>query len=424
MKRILRLATILFLIAMPFFSTQAQGGYVEESVWSNVNPASGQASDFIITSAGEKLFGDIISSYDFANYEKVDFEYKGSVKTYSPVDLKAFGLKNGRFFMSKKLAESSEVEFVQILFTGRLQLDYKRDKYYLDNGSEIQELRSYYQDVKGAGSPKKRHVKLYISTLKINTAGACGQTLTDLIEKSRLEEQDIIQILTQYHECEELPYKLHVVKIPVAKFSPTLNLGVGTELLQATNIVNKFNYAFSNSMAIGVFAGFRLHDFRRSPRSSVDLRMGYMMRSGRIDASIFKGNDLVTASQTFNESSLVIPFSYNFSMLKKGNSDFYMGLVLTGWFSTFQSDLAIMELTATFRPGEIQLVEEEFMTLPTTSVVPGLKVGANFPISSGKKLFTELQVDYFNKFYGVQILALPTININRTYVSFQVGIEF
>ncbi|TXE02523.1 hypothetical protein [Algoriphagus aquimarinus] len=169
MVKILRVVAVLFLIAMPFFYAQAQSGYVEESVWSNVNTASGQASDFIITNNGTKLFGVIQRNFDYTEYDKVIFEASNGGNTYLPAELKAFGLDNGQFFMSKRLPDSSELEFVQILFSGNLQLDYKKGKYYIDNGLEIQELRAYYEDITVDGEKRRRSIKLYISILKITT---------------------------------------------------------------------------------------------------------------------------------------------------------------------------------------------------------------------------------------------------------------
>jgi len=424
MVKILRVVAVLFLIAMPFFYAQAQSGYVEESVWSNVNTASGQASDFIITKNGTKLFGVIQRNFDYTEYDKVIFEASNGGNTYLPAELKAFGLDNGQFFMSKRLPDSSELEFVQILFSGNLQLDYKKGKYYIDNGLEIQELRAYYEDITVDGEKRRRSIKLYISILKILTSGTCGFEMQDLIEKSRLDEQDFIRILTQYHECEELPYKLHIEKIPFVKLSPTFSLGLGADFTSASNVPNKFNYAFTNSSRYVAFAGFRLHDFRKFPKSSLDLRIGYVMYSGTIDASIYKGNDLVTASQTFRENSIVIPFSYNYSFVKRKDFDLYLGLVLSGWFSSGITELGILELTATYKPGEIQLVEEKIMRVSTNKVFPSLKTGANFTISDKMKVFTELGVEFFKDYYNVQILASPLINLNRTYVSLQLGLEF
>jgi hypothetical protein len=423
MIRKLRLAACLFMVCAPFFYAQAQSGYIEESAWSNINPISGQASDFIITADGDKLFGVILRNYDYNNYDQVDFEHNGAVKTYFPGDLRSFGLENGRFFVSKLLPESSSLEFVQVLLSGRLQLDFKKGNYYLDNGVQIQHLRSYYRDVEGHGTSTRRQVKLYIATLKINTAGECGMELTDLIERSRIDEQDFIRILTQYHECENLPYKLHVEKIPFFKFSPTLALGVGMDLTKAPEIHEKTNYAFSNSMSYNAFVGFRLHDFRRFPKSSFDLRLGYIHRSATFNASSENMREVVTGGHEFSESNVVIPFSYNFSFVKKTDTDIYLGLVMSAWFTSTKTNMSILEFNVP-SIGETLLYEQKIVSVKKQSTIPGIKLGASFPISSNWKFFSELQLDYLSDFYAFELLDSRSISVNRTYLSIKAGIEF
>jgi hypothetical protein len=326
--------------------------------------------------------------------------------------------------MSKKLPNSAELEFVQILLSGRLQLDYKKGKYYLDNGTEIQELRNYYKTVTNEGSPKSRNIKLYISILKINTSGTCGFALQDLIEKSRVDEQDFIQILIQYHECEDLPYKLHVEKIPFLRISPTTSFAAGLDLTKSHDILDNFNYSFSNSLSYGAFVGFRLHDFRRFPKSSLDFKIGYVMLNTTLDASVERMREINTASQEFKESNVVIPISYNYSFFKNSFTDIYMGLVLTGRFSSLQNNLSIVEITSSTSEDKTVLYEQEIMSVSSFNLMPGIKFGANFPTNSKLKFFTELGIDYMKDHYKVRILNLPEFNINRTFISFQVGVEF
>tara|TARA_R110002020_G_scaffold111949_2_gene258085 strand:- start:556 stop:1830 length:1275 start_codon:yes stop_codon:yes gene_type:complete len=424
MVKILGIIGVLIFISSPFFNAKAQTGYVPESVWSNINPATGLAADFILKVDGSKLFGEIIKNYDYSDYLKVDFESNGTVNSYLPEDLKAFGLANGRFFMSKIVADSSNLEFVQILFSGRLQLDYSKGKYYLDNGSDVQELRTYYQDTPGPGSPKNRYVKLYISTLKINTSGNCGVELIDLIEESKLNEPDLINILTQYHQCENLPYQLHVVKIPFVKFSPTFSMGVGSNFTNSLDIPKNLNYSFRNSLSYKGFAGLRLHDFRRFPKSSLDLRVGYINHSTVLDASYDSNEGLITATQEFIESSFVLPLIYNFSFIKKGDTEIYFGLALAAWINSIKTNFAIVDHNYLLNDNEIALLEGSFLSVPDYSVVPGIKLGINLPIKEKTTLFAEIQAEYLKDFYSVSIVNLPAFSITRSYISFQAGFEF
>ncbi len=424
MVKMLRLAAVLFLMGLPFFCARAQGGFIEESLWSNINPSSAVASDFIIRTDGSKLFGEIVRNYDYADYDKVVFEKDGKTETYSPADLNSFGLDNGRFFVSKKLSEGSSPEFVQVLLSGRLQLNYRKGNYFLDNGTDIQKLHSYYENIPGDRASKKRNVKLYISTLKINTAGLCGIELIDLIEKARVDEQDFIQILTQYHECEKLPYKVHVLGIPFVKFSPTIALGIATELTYSSNLPININYSFGESMGYSVFAGFRLHDFRRFPKSSLDLRVGYVSRSSVLESSYSTSFGVITGSQGFTENSFVFPFSYNFSFIKRKDAELYVGFIASGWINSIKDDFAILDHAYYLGDGEIALMEGTFLRHSDYSIVPGIKLGGNLPFLYRTRLFGEIQAEYLKDYYKVAMVNLPNFPISRTHVSFQVGLEF
>ena len=423
MIKISRLVAIILFICTPFFYAQAQSGFIEESVWSNIDPATGSASDFIITQGGTKIFGEIARDYDHSDYEEVTFDFNGDVKTYNPSDLQAFGLADGLFFLSKKLPDSSELEFVQVLFSGKLQLDYRRGNYYIDNGVEIQQLKEYHQDLSEGGAKRSRVIKFYTSTLKVLTAGKCSEGLSGLIEKSNLDGQDFIKILTQFHECEEIPYKLHVESIPFVKISPIVSMGIGSSFSYSSEISDNTNFNFSNSIDYRVFAGIRLHDFRRFPRSSIDLRLGYVTRSTTYDASYEVRHEIATGTQQFKESSIVIPLGYNYSIVKNANKEIYVGLVMSAWLSSFNNDQYLIEISNIYGPIETQVFEEQSITLTDNTVNPGIRAGANFPISSKMKLFVELEADYLNDFYFSQLGDSPVFRINRTSVSLQVGIE-
>ncbi|MEB2776972.1 outer membrane beta-barrel protein [Algoriphagus sp. D3-2-R+10] len=423
MVKILRWAAVFLLMCMPFFYAQAQGGYIEEAVWSNINPASGLVSDFIILSDGTKLFGEIIRNYDYTEYEKVDFEFNGGINTYLPADLKAFGLVNGRFFMSKKLSESSELEFVQVLLSGRLQLDYKKGNYYLDNGIEIQQLRSFYQDTQGPGSSRRRHIKLYISTLKINTAGTCGMELTDLIERSRIDEQDFIRILTQYHECEDLPYKLHVEKIPFVKISPTVGVGIGTLLTRSYNNEQGRASRIDKPYFFQAQAGIRFHDFRKSPKISIDVRIGYNSVSGIWEISETNSAILVTASQQFKQNVVSIPLSFNYSILKKNEMDVYLGLKAGLMFNSLKTEEGTVDFTF-IHNRETFLSHMPILDVEKTLFVQGLKIGSNWSFAKKRTFYTEIQADYTSNTYLTYLPNSTNVGYNALYVSLNMGIEF
>lgn len=420
--RVLWLATIILWIWIPY-CVQAQSGYIEESVWSNVDPASGLASDFIITSTGDKLFGRLVRNFDYTEYDKVEFENNETVTTYFPSDLTAFGLNNGRFFMSKKLPESTEQVFVQILLSGRLQLDYKKGRYYLDNGYEIQELRSFYQDISTPGDEKKRRVNLYISILKILTAGKCGLEIKDLIERARLEEQDLIRILTQYHSCEELPFKVHVDKIPFVKFSPIVGLGLGTSYIKSSE--NEYSRASSidQPFYFQVEGGLKFHDFRKSPRMSFDLRFEYHMMSSSWSISQANSSILVTGSQKFKQRSILIPFSVNYSFYKRDELNLYFGVSAGVMFNSMNTQEGFIDFTY-LNSNETYLSNMKLVDINPSLFIPGLKLGSSIPINKKRSIYAEIQAKYAREMYLTFLPNSNNVGCNSTLVSFNVGFEF
>ncbi|WBL41848.1 hypothetical protein PBT90_13910 [Algoriphagus halophytocola] len=417
------MAIVLILTSLPFFQAQAQSGYIEENIWSSLDPGRGIASDFVIFPNGTKVFGQIQRNYDVTDYSEVVFVSQGNTQVFGPKDLYGFGIENGRFFLSKTLSEESGREFVQVIFSGKLQLDYKNGNYYIDNGIEIQKLRAFYQITPGAGTSKQRRIKLYISTLKVLTAGECGFQLIDLIEKSRLEEQDLIRILTQFHECEQLPYKLHVEKIPFVKFSPTVAFGVGADFLQSHSRSEKYKGAFSSILGYRVSAGIKLHDFRRSPKSSFEIRAGYVTRPVDFETSFSYSVNDITASAQFEEKSIVIPVSYSYSFLKRGGMDYYLGLVGGVWMSKLDNNKGFVDDAYNGGMEGVLIMESQLFSTTDLKIVPGIKLGASIPISHSFDLFAEVEAQYLRDFYTVSIPNLPQYYYNRTYVSFQIGLE-
>lgn len=423
MVKILRLAAVFLLMGLPFFCAQAQSGFIEASIWSNVDPSTGLSSDFIIKPDGTKLFGEIQKAFDVKDYEQVIFESNDGVKTYLPADLKAFGLGNGRFFMSKILPESTELEFVEILFSGKLQLDYRKGAYYIDNGLEIIQLRSYYKDYSVDGTERRRNVKLYIATLKILTSGKCGFDLIGLIERARLEGQDLIQILTQYHKCENLAYRVHVEKVPLVKISPTLGAGLGTVFISSYDNGQGRASRINRSIYIQSEVGIRFHDFRKSPRFSLDLRLGYSLLSSTWEISQNNLSSLITGTQDFKQTSVSVPISFNYSFFKKNDRDIYFGLKSAVIFNSIKAETGFIDFTY-LGAKETYLSEMEILNVDKLLFMPGAKLGGNFPIGQKRIFYTELHTDYSKRAYMTSLPNYDDVGYNSVSVSINVGIQF
>lgn len=411
-----------FLFLILSLSANAQSGFISESIWGNINPTTGEAGDFIITKSGVKVFGKVISKYDEATYRTVVFANDGVETTYSPNDLQAFGLTNSRFFMTKTLPGESDAKFVQILLSGELQLNFFDNRYFLDNGDEMFELRAFYTQGQIDGNKLKRYVKAYISTLKIQMAGDCGTQLNDLIENTKMEELDFIRLFSKYHESGALPYKVHVSNVKFLKVSPVMMAGLGSASLYDRSVetgqINDLEGKISHRLQFGV----RLHDFRKLPRVSIDFRVGMELLNSKFVSSFESpGVVRISASEEFSETNVFIPLSFNYSVFRRQNIDVYAGLITSVWFSSIKSKGALIE-EQFLNSERTNLYEDSFLVGVDRLFVPGLKVGAKFPL--GKMvIFSELQGDLQLDYYTTNILAKRS-SFNRAGLSFQIGIEF
>ena len=422
MVKISRLVAVILFIGMPFFNAQAQSGFIEESVWSNIDPTTGSASDFIVTQDGSKIFGEIKRQFDYPDYDEIDFEFSGNVKTYLPADLKAFGLDNGRFFMSKRLPDTPELEFVQILLSGKEQLDLWEGKFFLDNGHEIHPLNIVRKTDTSGGTKRIRKIKIYVSFLKNATLGKCGEDLKYLIETADIKESDFIKILEKYHSCEGLPYKIHVDRIPTAKTSFTFGLASGMQFLPKKNIVDRKNSLESPVFYQG-FVGLRFDEFRNNPRLSADVRVAYQQSSTTWNSNESNASLIVKGSSPFDQKILSVPFGLNFIVFRSAQVDLYVGAKAGILFNKVKPAEGIIEVTYT-HSDRSEISDASLVDYTKVAALSGVKIGANFSMGADKKLFAEINGDYvFNMYQTLMVLYNKPLETNAAFVSLTIGFE-
>ncbi|MFC3878619.1 hypothetical protein ACFOSV_00435 [Algoriphagus namhaensis] len=419
-----KIVSIFLGFSLVFLALQAysQSGFIEESIWSNVNPQTGLEEDFVITKSGEKIFGKIISDYDQATYKTLIFESNGEKKNYTTLDLNAFGLENSRFFMTKRLPEIDEEVFVQILVSGPLQLNYYDQRYFLDNGEEISELKAFYTVGSIDGNKLKRYVKAYMSVLKLEMAGECGVLLNDMIETTKMDEQDFIRLFTAYNECQGGPNQVHVSKVKFMKVAPVLTAGVSMISLLDRSVERGQLNDFGNNLALRFLAGVRLKEFRKLPRISIDFGLGLEQFNSTFESDFESpGVVSINAVEEFKETSVFVPFSFNYSVFRKDNLDLYAGVMAAIWFRSLNIESTEIR-EEIFQSDRVNLYNTPILEGPKRLFVPGLKVGARIP--AGKMtVFTELQGDLQLDYYTANILAKRS-SFSRSALTFQIGLEF
>lgn len=413
------LIALLNLIVPNSFS---QTSPLSNSDWSNSNDATVGTQDFVILNSGDKIFGKILREYQVADYDQVVFESGGSKRTFLPADLKGFRLDDGRLFLTKTLPGSSSAEFVQILLSGKMNLDYRKDRYFISDGDRYEELRAYY--VEGQRKEKKtnRYVKAYLATLKDFLKGNCGNELNTQIEKTLFEEDSFLRLFVKYHECEQVPYELYVSNIPSLKVSPTIAFGITNfNLNPQSQKIGRVD-ALENNLGYRAQAGIRIHDLRKFPRFSFDLRAGYSSFSSTIQSRFDGGNAIYTGTEQFTETSLFFPVSINYSIYKKGRMDIYLGLIGSFWKNDLETKFAIIDENI-LGSGAVFLYERSIVQVNGLLFTPGLKIGANLGVLDKYKLFVELEGMYQKGYYQIPMLTNTSIQ-NRTQFSFQLGFEF
>jgi hypothetical protein len=414
---------ILMVFLLLSTRIQAQSGFLDKFLYDNINPMNGILEDFIVMPSGVKIFGKIQNKYDEATYQSLVFMVDGQTSTYYPKDLKAFGLANSRFFMTKTVPGEVESKFVQILVSGELQLNFYNNRYFMDNGTELLELKAFYTLGQIDGNKLKRYVKAYISTLKIQMAGTCGTKLNDQIEKSKMEELDFVKLFEAYHQCNGLPYTSHINSISFLKVSPILMAGIGFVSLRDRSVEKDQKNGLDNTISYRFQGGLRLHDFRKFPRISLDLRLGVELLNTTYQSRFESpGVVIIRAEENFQETSIFIPIAVNYSFYRNNETDVYLGLSGAAWYRSISSTSGIIteELIGS---GKTNIYNRKVVTGVNRLFVPGLKLGANFPLGDRMRLFTETQFDLLLDYYTTNILAKRS-SFSRTGLSFQIGIEF
>ncbi|GAB3217906.1 hypothetical protein J0A67_01545 [Algoriphagus aestuariicola] len=420
-KSIFRLAIFgwLFFGSLPVFS---QTDRLSEFDWTNVDPSSGQESDFVILVSGEKVFGKIVRKYNQAFYEKIVMETGGTRSAYVPGDLKGFGLDNGQLFFSRPLPDSIEPVFIQILVSGPIELSGYKGKHFLDDGTSYRQLNAYYADVKVDGRPRNKFVKPYIFVFKSAMKGECGVALYSKIDRLPDHEEAFIDLLESYYKCQGVDYLVHVEKVPFLKLSPTAGLGLSYFSIQSIQKTEGRNDQLLNNVAYQGFIGLRLHDFRNLPRLSADFRFGYSMFSTTLLSSYEGAQFLRTASEKLEEMAIYLPASLNYSLLKNQRSEIYLGISAGVWIKqvTFSEGMIDQRFLGS---GETLIQETEIAEVFDSNFLPGVKLGYNFSLNTKLRLLMELEAKRQKEYYQFSLFSNES-EYSRSSISFQMGLEF
>jgi len=308
------------------------------------------------------------------------------------------------------------------LVSGPIELSTFKESYYLDNGVKYEKLEAYYYKVTIMEREARRYFKGYIATLKSFLEGSCGVELYPTVESMPYNEKDMIGIMVSYFECLGSPYKVHVEKVPFLRFSPTIGLGMSHFSIKPTLQSPERRDQFVNNIGFQGMIGVRFHEFRRLPRFSLDLRLGYSSFETDLLAGLNGTQAKWTGSEKIKETAIYAPISFNYSVIKNQQKEIYVGLTGGIWKRKVSQSQGIVD-ERKLAAGEVILHEEPLASWTGGMFIPGIKVGSNFSITQNQRIFLELEGNSQYEYYRFDLLQNEA-EYSRTRISILVGFEF
>lgn len=300
-------------------------GFVLTCCWESVFSQTNQG-DHLIHLDGNKVDGTVIRNYDHVQYRRVSFESGGQKSEFTPSQIHGFSLENGRYFESKTLPGIKEKVFAQVIFSGNFDLLFYAGKYYLQNPLEIVELKPVEKYSMTYQTDAEKIYNSYIGVLSRHMAGHCGVKLKKDIIRTRLFEDDLINILEKYHKCEDFTYTVHVERIPLRVVKPVLLVGATHHSLVDQEVVYTRNDKFENAMVFNFQGLLRMLPSRKHPKMFFDVGIGYSSISTFIESEY--GTTLTTyvSKEKVQYRRIYVPLFLNHSIVRRNKFDFYGGL--------------------------------------------------------------------------------------------------
>lgn len=385
--------------------------------------AQKQADDYIQKADGQIMTGVILGSFENEQYDQIRFKSgTGDSRTLGPEDIAGFGFQSGRKFVSMRLPGSEKLEFVQVLLTGKLTLYKANNKFYVNDGREIHELKAFYDRATVAGKETKELKKPYLGTINMLMAGECSAEIYDLLADTKYDDYSLVKLLSKYHYCEGITYEQHLPELAFVRISPVIYGGMTYMSMSPASRPANRKDAFENHVTPIFQVGIKAHQFRRWKRLSIDVSVGYSKLDNTIISEYTSESQYMTAKEVFSASTITIPAFVNYTWTRAGSFDSYIGIGFNGRFSSLESEFAMIDQTLAHN-GVTTIYETEFTSIKKRMTTAAGKVGIVWNFSKKMGLLAELQLDYLPAFYQVN-LPFNEASYNQTNTSLLIGLRF
>lgn len=385
--------------------------------------AQKQAEDYIQKADGQIMTGVILGSFENEQYDQIRFKSgTGESRALGPEEIAGFGFQSGRKFVSIRLPGSEKLEFVQVLLTGKLSLYKANNKFYVNDGREIHELKAFYDRATVAGNETKELKKPYLGTINMLMAGECSAEIYDLLADTKYDDYSLVKLLSKYHYCEGITYEQHLPELAFMRISPVIYGGMTYMSMSPASRPANRKDAFENHVTPLFQVGIKAHQFRNWQRLSVDLSVGYSNFSNTVISEYTSESQYMTAKEVFNSTSITIPAFVNYTWTRAGSFDSYVGIGVNSRFTSFESEFAFIDQTLSHN-GVTTIYEKEFTEIKKKMASVSGKFGMVWNFSKKIGILAEVQLDYLPGFYQMN-LPFNQASYNQTNTSLLIGLRF
>ncbi len=351
-------STICVILIFTFFTTTAQKNFVEGYIIYH----SGESHDVLIADVNVDK-----------NLECVVKE-SGESKTYQPGDILGYGYSELDQYFESGVVEG---KFAEVIYSGAISLFRFKNVYYIVKGEEepIMLQKKYEsRDLEESYGRWIREDGTWKGLLKYYTAD-CKDYDPTRIETMSLNEQNLLEILTEYSICKNV--QGHEFKANLKRFqiSPGIVGGLSFSQLHLSYSSSSYNYLNDTYSDNGGSYGFFLE--MSLPRSMNKIKYWHELSISK--ASFSSSNSYRGAfsdeshDATFELKYWTFLTSFKLDLRRRKSHNYFIQL---GFNNDFQYDsYTNVNSTYTFPTS---VVEEEEEVFEVSKYQPGLFVGVGY----------------------------------------------
>lgn len=274
---------------------------------------------FIINNSGETINGYVNLKENSSTYSICEFKktLNGIITKYYPNKIIAYGFKNDKYFISKKI-ENKNV-FLEILSEGKATLYKYNKEYYLMKDGVFKLLDNKLVKVTNENSRKyKKNSKKFIGILKVFLKD-CNKIRKQL-DNIKYTEKSLIKIITTYNYCVGSINKTYRREKKIIKVSFGISTGLNYAHLSYNHSEATFLYQdekgfyFTNKSNSSAFFTAGFFTELASPRvnESFSLYAGLFYMKYNFLTNKITNNSVYEVSTKLNQLKIPLGIRYTF----------------------------------------------------------------------------------------------------------------